>query len=127
MDPIRDIPSGHQTVELPFDGSIVYLDRWPRGPSERTVMRQLRRTLDRQKRKAVVAVPKNDPNGARLYYLDKNSEQHLYLLRSPIIGHASLPAGAGYALVVPSSAANRLAAELRFYTHLDQAPDNPCH
>jgi len=127
MSLIRTIPSGHRAVDLPFDGTVVYLDAWPEPSGERQVVRRLQKCLQRQNTKAAIALSKGNPNGARLFYLDRNNREHLYVLRSPIVGHARTPQGARIALVVPAAAALRLAAELRFYSHFDVTPSDQFH
>ena len=127
MTPIRTIPSGHRAVDLPFDGSVVYLENWPDPSGERQLVRRLHKCLQRQNTKAAIALSKSDPHGARLFYLDRNNREHLYVLRSPIVGHAKTPRGARIALVVPAATASRLAAELRFYSHFDVSPSDQFH
>ncbi len=127
MTPIRTIPPSHKAVDLPFAGSVIYVDRWPDANGERPIVQRLQRCLQRQNTLAAIALTKTDPMAARLFYVDRNKRPHLYVLRSPVIGHVVSSAAGGLALVVPDAAASRLAAELRFYSPIDVLPSEKVH
>jgi hypothetical protein len=131
------IPPGHAAVVVPFDAAALYIDDIrPRAQHafERLIDR-LRHELASQRKNAAIALMpagprrKNQARAASLVYLDAGTNAlSMHPIHASVLGHLEDTAQPDlFYLITPTTAAQRLKAELNFFCAHDMLMSKLLH